>query len=73
MLYSVDRIFLKNHVWVFWAGEKALDFGCKAEILRRKIVLRAQISQDLNVQQQRCENILKFGSQHFDQCDPEVS
>jgi hypothetical protein len=27
----------------------------------------------LNVQQQRCENILKFGSQHFDQCDPELS
>jgi len=72
MLYSVDRIFLKNLVWVFWAEEKALDFGCKAEILR-KFVLRAQILQDLNVQQQRCENILKFGSQHFDQCDPEVS
>jgi hypothetical protein len=73
MLYSVNRIFLKNLVWVFWAEEVVLDLGCKAEILRRKIVLRAQILQDLNVQQQRCENILKFGSQHFDQCDPELS
>jgi hypothetical protein len=73
MLYSVDRIFFKNLVWVFWAEEEVLDLGCKAEILRRKIVLRAQILQDLNVQQQCCENILKFGFQHFDQCDPELS
>jgi hypothetical protein len=68
-----QRIFLENFVRVFWAEEEVLDIGYKTEILRRKVVFGSTDITRLECAATRCENILKVGSHHFDQCDPELS
>jgi hypothetical protein len=41
--------------------------------VKKKTVLRIHILQDLNVQQQRCEKFVQFGSQGIGQGGPESS
>jgi hypothetical protein len=59
------RIFVvKAYVGVTGRG-RSIDIGCRAEISRKKTVLRTKILQTLIVQQHYCGNIVKFGCQHI--------